>query len=184
MADSETTTAATAYHRVFDGITLTPQTDCEVMYLGGFGADWKRYHTEKALWDTGAMTTTITKEVADQLGITVEEWSNVGSVGGNVVAGKAMINLKLDDIVIPFLSVNVIDLTEREKEARKMSVPYNHPDVWIGMDVIAMGWLAIDSTLGKTILTFGVENETPSGKYDESDIFEYEGDKDPIPLKY
>lgn len=73
---------------------------------------------------------------------------------------------------------------ESEKEARKMSVPYNHPDVWIGMDVIAMGWLAIDSTLGKTILTFGVENETPSGKYDESDIFEYEGDKDPIPLKY
>ena len=140
------------FQRNLQGHTLTPYTDCEIMALGP--SDCIRRTTNKALWDTGAVFTTITKQMADQLDLEVAGEENVGSIGGNVRAGRAMINIKLDSIVIPFVNVNVIDLAEREQEAKAQGIDYHHPDIWIGMDVIGQGRFEIDSTGDETILTF------------------------------
>ena len=140
------------FQRNLQGHTLTPYTDCEIMALGP--SDWIRRTTNKALWDTGAVFTTITKPMADQLDLEVAGEGNVGSIGGNVRAGRAMINIKLDSIVIPFVNVNVIDLAEREQEAKAQGIDYHHPDIWIGMDVISQGRFELDSTGDETILTF------------------------------
>lgn len=127
-------------------------TDCTVRCLDGL--DWRRYHTKKALWDTGASTTAITKEVADRLGAEVVGWGDVGSIGGNSRAGIARVSLDLDGIALHFIEVKIIDLTEREREAKRLGIPYTHPDVWIGMDVISLGRLEVDSTSGETVLRF------------------------------
>lgn len=140
------------FRRNLQSHTLTPYTDCEIMALGP--SDWIRHTTNNALWDTGAAFTTITKQMADQLDLEVAGEENVGSIGGNVKAGTAMINIKLDDIVIPFVNVNVIDLAERDQEAKTQGIVYHHPDIWIGMDIISQGRFEIDSTGDDTILTF------------------------------
>ena len=140
------------FQRNMQGHTLTPYTDCEIMALGP--SDWIRHTTNNALWDTGAAFTTITKQMADQLDLEVAGEENVGSIGGNVRAGRAMINIKLDSIVVPFVNVNVIDLAEREQEAKAQGIDYHHPDIWIGMDVISQGRFELDSTGDETILTF------------------------------
>lgn len=147
--------ATKVFSRRMPDVTLTPTTDCEVMYLGERW-NWNNYTTEKAIWDTGADTTAITKEVADKLGIVISCWRNVGSIGGNSVAGRARVNIRLGDIVLPFWEVNVFDMTEREKEAERLKVPYDHPDVWIGMDIICQGKLTLDSTGSATVLTFEI----------------------------
>lgn len=147
--------AAKVFSRRMPDVTLTPVTDCEVMYLTERW-QWNRYQTEKAIWDTGATTTAITKEVADKIGVVVTSWRNVGSIGGNTVAGCARVNIRLGDIVLPFWDVNVLDLTEREKEAERLKVPYDHPDMWIGMDIISMGRLTVDSTGGETVVRFEI----------------------------
>lgn len=123
------------------------------MYLGR-DYQWQHVATDKAIWDTGAVGTAITKEMADRLGAVVTEWHNVGSTGGNMTAGVTMVNLKIGDIVFPMMRVDVIDLTEREREAERLGIPYHHPDVWIGMDVIAQGRFEVDSTGDETVVTF------------------------------
>jgi len=114
--------------------------------------------TDNALWDTGAVTTTITKELADKIGVEPEGIVKVGSMGGNSDGYCAHVNLKLGDVVIPFLRVNVLDLTKREEEARREGLPYHHPDVWIGMDVISQGRFEVNSSGSETILTFEIPN--------------------------
>ena len=146
------TDAAKIHRRRYEDFALVLTDSCEVMYLSGL--QWNRVATDNALWDTGAATTTITKELADKIGVEPECTVNVGSMGGNSKGYCAHVNLKLGDVVIPFLRVNVLDLTKREEEERREGVPYHHPDVWIGMDVICLGRFTVDSTSGETVLTF------------------------------
>ena len=148
------TDATKIYRRRYEDFALVLTDSCEVMYLSGF--QWNRVKTDNALWDTGAFATTITKELADRLGVEPEATVKVGSMGGNTDGYCAHVNLKLGEVMIPFLRVNVLDLTKREEEARREGVPYHHPDVWIGMDVISQGRFEVDSSSGKTVLTFEI----------------------------
>lgn len=97
----------------------------------------------KALWDTGASLSAISKKVADAVGLEIEGTVNVSGVNGLKRSNVYLISLILPNNYIQ------ADLLVCECES------VSH-DVIIGMDVISKGDLAITNKNGKTKFTFQV----------------------------
>ena len=99
-----------------------------------------------AVWDTGAMSTTITKELAKKLGLCAISKVRVVGVTGNAICNTYLIALALPNgILIPELEVADCDGNIG-------------CDILIGMDVISRGDFAICNKDGRTTFSF----RTPS----------------------
>lgn len=87
----------------------------------------------KALWDTGAVTSGISRKLADKLNLRVYEQARLATTAGEVDTFNDVVLLDLffDETVIP-VKVVVID-----------SIPGEGIDFLIGMDVIQCGDLTI-----------------------------------------
>ena len=134
--------AGKVYRCRFPNGTLIPRSEVEVMYLGEDFA-WRK-QKGMALWDTGSTWTTISKAVADRIGAKLTPGGGVKGIDDKKESWDTIVNLRIGrDMVIPFTEVSVIDYSDD-----------NHPDVIIGMDIIASGRFEIDSTGDETILTF------------------------------
>lgn len=92
-------------------------------------------HHAQAIWDTGAVTSGISRRLAEKLKLEVLERSLLGTIGGNVPVFKdlVLLDLLLDDTVIPVMAAVVDD------------IPGEGNDFLIGMDVIRYGTLTIVS---------------------------------------
>lgn len=98
------------------------------------------------IWDTGSNRTVISKALADSIGLGYVYEDGMGLTNMNNVdyVGTAMAALELDgQMRTPFIPVVVGTL-----------IPGTHPDLLIGMDVIAFGRLTVDSRGDETVLTF------------------------------
>jgi hypothetical protein len=99
-----------------------------------------------AVWDTGAMSSAITKAIASKLSLRQLGWKTVEGVTGNAVCNTYLIALSLPNgILIPELEV-----ADCEGDIGC--------DVLIGMDVIGMGDFVICNKDGRTTFSF----RTPS----------------------
>ena len=99
--------------------------------------------TFKALWDTGATGSVITKNVVDKLGLIPTGFGKVYHANGECIVNTYLINIFLPNQVgIPSLRVTEGIL--------------NGSDVLIGMDIISGGDFSISNNNGQTIFTFQI----------------------------
>lgn len=97
----------------------------------------------KALWDTGATNTCITKSLASQLGL-----QPTGKVKTKGVHGENEVSTYLVNVYLPNgVAFQVVRVTE--------GVIHN-ADVLIGMDIIRSGDFAVSNYQNRTIFSFRV----------------------------
>lgn len=97
-----------------------------------------------ALWDTGATNSMLTKQVAEDLGLEPEGYTNVYHVGG-------------EEVNVPHYFVNLVLLTGVHFPSVSVAegVLLGH-DVLIGMDIINRGDFAVSNRNGATSFSFRI----------------------------
>ena len=129
------------YRKDYGAITLVLEDWFGIRYSSVLG---EKAEPTFGIWDTGNSKTVISSELALRLGIdTTGERHLRGSSFGQGEATSATVNIQIGDDVIPMVEVDVIEFASAE-----------HYDAILGMDVIARGRFSVDSTSGKTLLTF------------------------------
>ena len=123
--------------RVYNKITDRYTIDVEVVDT----FDPQNKISITALWDTGAMKTTISGAVAKSLGI-----PKMGDTMSHTANGIAFGELHLANIVLPN-NVEILDL-------EIASMPNMLIDCLLGADIISKGDFAISNYNGKSIVSF------------------------------
>ncbi len=108
-----------------------------------------KYTSIKAIWDTGASGSAITKKVAQQLGLIPTGMAQVNTANGMAVQNTYTIDIGLPNKVI----IQSIIATEIDALAAGC-------DALIGMDVITLGDFSITNHNGTTCMSFRI----PSGQ--------------------
>jgi len=99
--------------------------------------------TFTALWDTGAMTSTISNKVIQTLRLSPFDQAKVYHANGDSIVGKYKVSLFLpNNVYFPMLTV--------------LSGNLHGCDVLIGMDIISQGDFVITNRDGKTVFSFQV----------------------------
>lgn len=134
-----------SFTQLYKGITNSLRTDVEIgtafNHLEVRGRDRVRFVKFKALWDTGAEKSVITKRVADALGLSATGQINVCHANGTTVVNTYFVSIGLPNrVVFPLLCVSEGVLSGF--------------DVLIGMDIISRGDFAITCSHGVTKFTF------------------------------
>lgn len=129
----------TAYSHPFDNIVNRILIDCSIGIPHVEGGD----KPMKALWDTGACCTCISKSVASAMGLVkVNERELIGADNQPFMADVFCVRLTMGHFVIGFIEVCGIPMDGKAE------------NMIIGMDVITKGDLSITNYQGKTVLTF------------------------------
>ena len=104
-----------------------------------------------ALWDTGAMLSAITPEVAKSLNLVPFNRVKVNGINNISMADLVKVSMKLPNLVeVKNTNVTVCNLVK-------------DVDLLIGMDIIQLGDFSISNGAGKTLFTFAMppfENKT------------------------
>ena len=115
----------------------------------------------KAIWDTGATSTCISKQVVQNLRLAKIDEKSIQTVGGPWLAGVYLVNLYLPNRVI-FPATEVVE------------GDISGGDVLIGMDIIGKGDFAITHKREITCMTFQIP---PSHEFDFVKDLEKENQK-------
>jgi hypothetical protein len=99
----------------------------------------------KAIWDTGAQMTVVSKNVVAQLSLQPIGQMNCQGVNGVAKVNRYIVNVKLPN------SVGVSELPVMEGNL-------NGFDVLIGMDLITLGDFSVTANNGKTVMSFRIPN--------------------------
>ena len=99
----------------------------------------------RAIWDTGASHSVITKKAVKRIGIKPYAKKQVVSVGNRSYENAYMVDIYLPNKTL----IESISITECRELNR-------HLDVLIGMDVITLGDFAITHADKKTVFTFRI----------------------------
>lgn len=111
--------------------------------LLGLGFSHPDLHVYRALWDTGADRTAISKRVVKDLGLDIVAYSENHTAGGVVSVTNHLVSLVLpNNIVTPPMLVSCCDI--------------DSADILIGMDVITLGDFAVTNVEGKTTFSFRI----------------------------
>lgn len=95
----------------------------------------------KAVWDTGATMSCISRHIVEALGLIPVKAINVSGVGGRLLTNAFIVSISLpNDITFPFITVPEGFLEDS--------------DVLIGMDIISKGDLVISNEKGETSFSF------------------------------
>lgn len=131
----------------YPGRTRVIHSECKVSLPKEKGESFEGFNPIpfRAIWDTGATGSTITKKVAETLSLVPISQMWVQGVHSKVEKNVYAISLVLPNkVVIPYLSV-----TECDALAGGF-------DLLIGMDVIGMGDFAITNVNGQTTFSFRI----------------------------
>lgn len=109
--------------------------------------------TYKAIWDTGATNTAITRKVVQELGLQASGRATCHVVGAADKAATHDTDTFLVDIYLPN-NVKITGLRVSEMSIRG-------GDVLLGMDIIANGDFAVSNYDGKTWWTFRIPSNEP-----------------------
>jgi predicted aspartyl protease len=105
----------------------------------------------RALWDTGAMLSAVTPEIAKRLNLVSTNRIKVNGIGSYSTADVVMVSIRLPNLVeLKNSRIVVLNLVK-------------DVDMLIGMDIIRLGDFSISNGAGKTLFTFAMppfENKT------------------------
>jgi predicted aspartyl protease len=98
----------------------------------------------RALWDTGAMLSAITPEVAERLNLVSTDRIKVNGIGSYSIADIVRVSIRLPNLVeLKNARISVLNLVR-------------DVDMLIGMDIIRLGDFSISNGEGKTLFTFAM----------------------------
>ncbi len=118
----------------------------------------RRLYSTKALWDTGATNSVITKDTVSRLGLLPISKTIASHAGGISTVNVYLVNIYLPNkIIIPGVRV-----TECENK--------DHFGVIIGMDIITLGDFAVTNLHNKTVFSY---------RYPSSEIIDFVKPTDP-----
>ena len=102
----------------------------------------------KAIWDTGATGTSVTKRVATECSLTPISQAAVTGVHDTQLSNVYLIDVRLPNRVVV-------------SEVRAVETPLlaGEAEVLIGMDIIGMGDFAVSNFQGKTTFTFRMPSQ-------------------------
>lgn len=140
-----TNNALKAFTIEYSGVALTLETRCGICeaYNPAFqqGVKHPPIIECRAIWDTGAMGSVISTEIAQKLNLKSTGKARVYHADGQSTVDTYFVNILLPNNV-GFSSLRV---TEGK---------LNGTDVLIGMDIISQGDFAVTSSMGKTKFSF------------------------------
>ncbi len=110
-----------------------------------------RVHQYVGIWDTGASTSAITKEVIHALDLKPIGFTNIYHAGGKSRVNVFLISVILEDDVM----ISDLEVTEAELVNENL-LDHEQFHILIGMDIINHGDLAITNYHQKTTLSFRV----------------------------
>ena len=129
-----------------DGITNALLMDVEITAVGNPSQSVKT----KAIWDTGATNTVITKEVVAKLGLIATGFTEVNTASEtNRRTNTYLVDIKLK----ADLTVSAVQVTEGVILSEKGI------DCLLGMDIISLGDFSITNFEGKTWLSFRIPSQ-------------------------
>lgn len=101
----------------------------------------------KAIWDTGATNTVITKEVVSRLGLVSSGFTQVNTASeNNKTTNTYLVDLKLKSDV----TISTVQVTEGVILSEKGI------DCLLGMDIISIGDFSITNFEGRTMMSFRI----------------------------
>lgn len=116
-------------------------TECDV-----YSVDGHKFHTNRALWDTGADTTIISSRIVRQLQLQPYMQGGISGIGG--ATGS---NIYLVHVLVPTGDfVTSVEVMESD---------FEDIDILIGMDVIVFGDFLITNKDSKTTFQFRTPSE-------------------------
>jgi len=98
----------------------------------------------RALWDTGAMLSAVTPEIAKKLNLISINRIKVNGIGSYCIADIVRVSIRLPNLVeLKNARISVLNLVK-------------DIDMLIGMDIIQLGDFSISNGAGKTLFTFAM----------------------------
>ena len=127
-----------AFKKEYSNLPLKLITEAELYEV----SQLKKIIKVRALWDTGAMLSAITPEVAQSLNLIPFNRVKVNSINNISMADMVKVSIKLPNlVVINNTNVSVCNLVK-------------DVDLLIGMDIVKLGDFSISNGEGKTLFTF------------------------------
>ncbi len=111
-------------------------TECDIYTTGG-----RKFHSERAMWDTGSDTTVLSARIVKELGLKPHMQGGIEGIGGATGSNVYMVHLALP-------TGNMVTYIEA------MESDFDDIDVLIGMDVISFGDFVLTNADNKTIFQF------------------------------
>ena len=128
------------FKKEYPNIVENVLTECDI-----YTADGHKFHTERAMWDTGADTTIISSRIVKELNLQPYKQGGIAGIGG--ATGS---NVYLVHVLVPTGDfVTYVEVMESD---------FEDIDVLIGMDVIVFGDFVLTNADNKTTFQF----RTPS----------------------
>jgi len=129
-----------AFKSEYLNLSLRLITDVEIYDVSQFPQKTK----VAALWDTGAMISAITPEIANKLNLVPFNRVKVNGINNSSIANVVKVSITLpNQVVLNNYNVAVCNLVQ-------------NVDFLIGMDIIQLGDFSISNGEGKTLFTFSM----------------------------
>ena len=129
------------YKKEYTTLVEDIMTECDIYSVNG-----RKFHTERAVWDTGADTTIISSRIVKELNLQPYKAGGISGIGG--ATGS---NVYLVHVLVPTGDfVTSVEVMEND---------FQDIDVLIGMDVIVFGDFLITNADGKTTFQFRTPSE-------------------------
>lgn len=131
----------TTFKKEYPGIVDTILSECSI-----YSADGRQFHTDKAMWDTGADTTIISSRIVHDLQLKPYQQGGIAGIGS-----ASDSNIYLVHILVPTGDfVTNVEVMESD---------FQDYDVIIGMDVITFGDMLITNAEDSTTFQFRTPSE-------------------------
>ena len=129
------------YKKEYTTLVEDIMTECDIYSVNG-----RKFHTERAVWDTGADTTMISSRIVKELNLQPYKAGGISGIGG--ATGS---NVYLVHVLVPTGDfVTSVEVMEND---------FQDIDVLIGMDVIVFGDFLITNKDGMTTFQFRTPSE-------------------------
>ena len=116
-------------------------THCDI-----YSADGHKFHTERAIWDTGADTTIISSRIVKELNLLPYKLGGISGIGGATGSNVYLVHI-------------LVSTGDFVTNVEVMESDFEDIDVLIGMDVIVFGDFLITNQNEKTTFQFRTPSE-------------------------
>ena len=116
-------------------------TECDIYSVSG-----RKFHTERAIWDTGADTTIISSRIVKELNLQPYKAGGISGIGGATGSNVYLVHM-------------LVSTGDFVTQVEVMENDFQDIDVLIGMDVIIFGDFLITNADGKTTFQFRTPSE-------------------------
>ena len=129
------------YKKEYPTLVEDIMTECDIYSVSG-----RKFHTERAIWDTGADTTIISSRIVKELNLQPYKAGGISGIGG--ATGS---NVYLVHVLVP--------TGDFVTQVEVMESDFQDIDILIGMDVIVFGDFLITNADSKTTFQFRTPTE-------------------------